>query len=257
VVTETWGAGPDLVLLHGWGLHRGIWGRAAQLLAADFRVHLVDLPGHGEASHTRMDADLTRVAEAVARAVPPAAAWLGWSMGGLVTIEALLAGLGEVSAAVLVAANPSYVRRAHWPQGVEEAVFIDFARRLKMDFQGTLDRFLMLETLGSDADGSSLRALRAALHAGPMPDAHTLQAGLRILRDSDYSDRLAEIRQPVLCLAGGRDRLVPAAALQRAAATIPGGQFRKISGAGHAPFIGHGEVFVSEVTHFLGRGAPA
>ena len=41
------GAGPDLVLLHGWAMHSGIWRDVRERLARHFRLHLVDLPGHG------------------------------------------------------------------------------------------------------------------------------------------------------------------------------------------------------------------
>jgi len=44
---ETFGSGPDLVLLHGWGMHGGVWGDFALRLAERYRVHVIDLPGHG------------------------------------------------------------------------------------------------------------------------------------------------------------------------------------------------------------------
>ena len=44
---ESRGAGPDLVLLHGWAMHGGIWGDAGEQLGRRFRLHLVDLLGHG------------------------------------------------------------------------------------------------------------------------------------------------------------------------------------------------------------------
>ena len=44
---ETSGCGPDLVLLHGWGVTGAAWGQTTTLLAKKFRVHSVDLPGHG------------------------------------------------------------------------------------------------------------------------------------------------------------------------------------------------------------------
>ena len=47
VYVETLGEGPDLVLLHGWAMHSGIWGSVRSQLAQYFRLHLVDLPGHG------------------------------------------------------------------------------------------------------------------------------------------------------------------------------------------------------------------
>ncbi|ORM63119.1 hypothetical protein HA44_22820 [Mixta gaviniae] len=37
----------DLVLLHGWGLNAEVWRCIAEPLSAQFRLHLVDLPGFG------------------------------------------------------------------------------------------------------------------------------------------------------------------------------------------------------------------
>lgn len=44
---ETLGSGAPLVLLHGWGMHGGIWSDLAAELAEHHQVHCVDLPGHG------------------------------------------------------------------------------------------------------------------------------------------------------------------------------------------------------------------
>jgi len=252
-VIQVTGDGPDLVMLHGWGMHRGVWRQAASELAKRFRLHLVDFPGHGEAAAERLDSDLAELATAVAKQVPPAA-WLGWSMGGLVTLQALLDHPGRISRAVLVATNPSFVIRPHWQQGVEEGVFLAFARQLGEDFTGTLNRFLVLETLGSDTARESLRELRRELHAGRMPDANALAAGLAILRETDFSRLLDRLDTPTLWLAGGRDRLVPAAAMRHAAGIAPMARYHCVRGAGHAPFIGHQGAFIDTVVGFLEEG---
>ena len=44
---EIVGDGPPLVLLHGWGLHGGVFAPLVDRLSDRFRMHLVDLPGHG------------------------------------------------------------------------------------------------------------------------------------------------------------------------------------------------------------------
>ena len=44
---EATGQGPPLVLLHGWAMHSEMWGPLLPRLARRFRVHAVDLPGHG------------------------------------------------------------------------------------------------------------------------------------------------------------------------------------------------------------------
>ena len=74
---ERLGSGPELVLVHGWGLHGGIWAELAQRLAQRFRVTVVDLPGHGRSSSaTRMD--IGGIADELATLVEQPALWLGW-----------------------------------------------------------------------------------------------------------------------------------------------------------------------------------
>ncbi|MBL8094099.1 MAG: alpha/beta hydrolase [Anaerolineales bacterium] len=43
------GAGPDLLLLHGWASSRHLWKRLIPTLAASFRCWSIDLPGFGSA----------------------------------------------------------------------------------------------------------------------------------------------------------------------------------------------------------------
>ena len=105
---EVTGSGPDLVLVHGWGMHRGVWGHAARDLALNYRLHLVDLPGHGTACGEILDDDLSGLASGIMERVPEAC-WMGWSMGGLITLQALIEHSAHVRSAVLVACNPSFV----------------------------------------------------------------------------------------------------------------------------------------------------
>ena len=49
VVTESWGDGPPVYLMHGWGGYRGqLSAFVAPLTEAGFRVVALDAPGHGE-----------------------------------------------------------------------------------------------------------------------------------------------------------------------------------------------------------------
>ncbi|MHB8535916.1 MAG: alpha/beta fold hydrolase, partial [Sulfuricaulis sp.] len=50
---ERSGHGPDVVLVHGWGLHGGVWADIARGLSKDFRVTVPDLPGHGRSRACR------------------------------------------------------------------------------------------------------------------------------------------------------------------------------------------------------------
>ncbi len=54
VITECWGAGPTVYLMHGWGGYRGQFGAFVEpLISAGFRVVAVDALGHGESGPGR------------------------------------------------------------------------------------------------------------------------------------------------------------------------------------------------------------
>ena len=80
---ETSGSGPDLVLLHGWGLHSGAWAEVLPMLAARFRVHAFDLPGHGHSADVEAG-PFDEATDRLAAQVPVGATVCGWSLGGLV-----------------------------------------------------------------------------------------------------------------------------------------------------------------------------
>jgi pimeloyl-[acyl-carrier protein] methyl ester esterase len=81
------GTGPDLVLLHGWALHGGMWGPWLDDLERHVRLHVLDLPGHGHSPWPPGAHDLGDLAAAVFPHVPSGAAVLGWSLGGMLALE--------------------------------------------------------------------------------------------------------------------------------------------------------------------------
>jgi pimeloyl-[acyl-carrier protein] methyl ester esterase len=239
---ETRGAGPDLVLIHGWGLDGAVWGPLAERLAVRRRLWIVDLPGHGRSPPGAGGFTLESTARAVAQAVPAGAAWLGWSLGALVAMAAALA--RAPARLVLVGATPRFTLAPDWPHGVEPAVLEAFAADLAHDPEATLQRFLALQTRGAEGARATLRALRAGSLRRGAPHPQALRGGLDVLRTCDLRTRLAELVVPVTAIAGERDTLVPAAASAALAAAVPHGRCTVIPGAGHVPFLSHPGAFV-------------
>jgi pimeloyl-[acyl-carrier protein] methyl ester esterase len=250
---ETLGAGRDLVLIHGWAMHSGIFAPLTRLLSTQFRVHLVDLPGHGASGAA--DACEPRACAASLAASLPRAIWIGWSLGGIVALHVALTYADKVCGIVQIAASPRFVLGPDWPHGVAREVFTQFGAGLQHDYRGTIERFLALEALGSDHAQAELRELRAHVFERGEPSLAALQDGLRVLDGTDLRARLPELTVPSLWLGGRRDRLVPAAAMRWAAAQSPQGRFVEFS-SGHAPFIGHAEGVAAQITQFAGTLAP-
>ena len=254
--TETAGNGPDLVLIHGWGLHSGIWDGFAPLLETSFRVTRVDLPGHGR-SDWQGETSLDEWVDAVLAAVPIPAVWLGWSLGGLVAMRAALMAPGHVAALVTLASSPCFVRRSGWQSAMLPALLETFSAELQQDYAGTLNRFLSLQVRGSEHASNVLKTLRSTLLAHGEPDAAGLSAGLEMLRTTDLRNGLGEIACRTLLLMGERDTLVPQSAGSETAALLAEAQLAVIEGAGHAPFLAAPERVAERIKIFrFGNSAP-
>lgn len=248
---EQSGLGPDLVLLHGWGLHGSVFAALAEQLAPRYRVTLIDLPGHGRSPPPIHDFDLAAVTETIAAAAPPRAIWLGWSLGGMIAAHMALSAPARVDKLILVASSPRFVTAPDWPHAMDPAILAGFARALEQDYRATLERFLSLQvTTGSTEGRETLRGLRAAL-LQYTPALPALRAGLEILRGADLRPQLAALSRPTQLILGGRDMLVPVsvgAALRQRAPAI---QIDVLSDAGHAPFLSHPQEFLATLTEFL------
>lgn len=247
---EVRGQGPDLVLLHGWAMHGGVFAPLIDALTADWTLHIVDLPGHGLSPRGAGRFTLEACARELVLRTPPAL-WLGWSLGGSLALHAAIDFPGQVRGLVLLASTPSFVRRADWLHGVEAAVFRRFADDLERDWQTTLERFLALEVHGSERAREELRWLRSAVGARGAPETEALQAGLDILDRCDLRRELTMLDLPTLWLGGSRDRLVPAAALHAAAQLQPGARAEIIAGGGHAPFLGQRDAVLAALGRYV------
>ncbi|MGH8041934.1 MAG: pimeloyl-ACP methyl ester esterase BioH [Rudaea sp.] len=247
---ETLGKGPDLVLIHGWAMHGGVFAPLTRLLRERFRLHIVDLPGHGYSRDDATTLDPAQCAQHLL-AVLPRAVWLGWSFGGLIALHAALAQPGAVRGLAVIAASPCFVTASDWPHGVAVATFAGFDAGLRRDYRATINRFLALETMGSDGALAELRELRAHVFERGEPALVALEQGLRVLETADLRMRLPQLAMPSLWIAGRRDRLVPAAALRWATRHCPQSHFVEIA-SGHAPFVAHAAETAKSLIDFTG-----
>lgn len=253
---QTIGAGDrHLVMLHGWGLNAQVWQRVTARLAPHFRLHLVDLPGYGQ-SQGFGPLSLADMAERVLVQAPQRAVWLGWSLGGLVASQIALNAPERAAALVSVASSPCFGERDGWP-GIKPAVLSGFQQQLSEDFQRTVERFLALQTLGTDSARQDARQLKAAVAGQPMPTVDVLNGGLEILRQADLRRPLAELAVPMLRLYGALDGLVPRRVAKLLDEQWPHTASVVIPKAAHAPFISHPEAFVAAVLGFVDSAIPA
>ena len=250
---ESVGDGPPLVLLHGWGMHGGLWGSLPARLATRHRVHVVDLPGHGHSTDP-IAHELAGMVDAIATGLPAQdapLAVLGWSLGAMIAMQWAVQSPDRVSRVVLTGATPRFVRGPDWLHGMDETSLLRFGDELVIAYRLTLQRFLSLQLAGSEHARTTLAAMRHALFARGDPPQEALRAGLAILRTTDLRPFVGCIHQPCLVIAGDRDTLTPPGASRWLGEHLPHATLRVIPGAAHVPFLSHPEVFAATVASFL------
>jgi pimeloyl-[acyl-carrier protein] methyl ester esterase len=253
---ETTGSGPNLVLLHGWGMSGAVWQPIVKRLSKIFSLHIVDLPGMG-LSRPSEPYHLHIIAEKVAEMLPAHADIVGWSWGGQVAMRIAIDQPDAVRRLVLVGSTPCFVNKDSdraqqaWNAGIAPEIFKRFATSMDTDYHKTLTQFLTLQCMGDNSARMMIRLLRKKLEERPAPTTQTLQRALDILLETDLRSEIERLRKPTLLVHGDRDTLAPVQAAHWMMQNLPVGFLRVMAGASHAPFLSHQEQFVEALVQFL------
>jgi 3-oxoadipate enol-lactonase len=210
------GAGPAVVLVHGFGGAAANWRLIAPALALEHRVLVPELPGHGGSSPLPAAPTLDPYADAVfavleAEAALPAA-WVGHSLGALVGLRAAIRRPEAVTGIVLAAGagissalpvSRAVVRLLGVVQPGKRVA--PHRRRLARSRWG---RTLAFGWWGVADPARFEPEMAEAFLAGPAEHTDTASAG-KALVDSDPRCELGLVRSPCLCLWGANDNWVP------------------------------------------------
>lgn len=251
------GQGPNLVLLHGWGLHGGIWETVLPSLEAQYTVHNIDMPGFGRSvemlESTNLRYDLDFLLDNIGPILPEQCHLMGWSLGGAVATALALRYPDKVSKLVTVASSPCFVTNPEWPYAMDKIVLEQFIGYLKKDFRGTLIKFLSIQTMGSPTQKKDVAQLKETVFGLGMPAEKALKGGLDTLNDVNLLADLKSLSMPLLRLYGKLDTLVPVKSVELITSYAPNSEHRIYNKSGHAPFLSQTDDFTIDVLDFLNR----
>lgn len=248
---EQVGSGPDLVLLHGWGVHGGIFESLYPALSQHFRITNIDLPGFGRSPMPNDDYTIEMMAQQLLKVIPEKAHYLGWSMGGLLATYLACHHPERVNKLITVGSNPHFLVRDDWPYAMQPKVMENFVTLLEEDYETTLIRFLVIQTLGSETQKQDVQKLKETVFVHGRPAKKALRGGLNVLKQVDLRQQVGELSHSILRIYGRLDSLVPVKAADKISALMPNSEqliFRKAS---HAPFLSHQSEFCDAVISFL------
>ncbi|MEC6883286.1 pimeloyl-ACP methyl ester esterase BioH [Photobacterium piscicola] len=243
------GQGPDLVLIHGWGMNTGVWQDVIPQLSQHYCVHWCDLPGYGD-NAAIVAPSLTDIVNVLLAQAPTHAVWLGWSLGGIIASQVALTAPQRVTQLITVASSPCFMSRTDWT-GIQPRVLANFQTQLVTDFTLTIERFLVLQALGSQTAKEDIRQLKAAVLSRPQPQLAALTLGLELLENIDLRQSLTALSQPWLRVYGRLDALVPIKTESQLSVLYPQSQRYVFANASHAPFISHLDEFITVIKTFI------
>ena len=247
---------PVLTLVHGWGMHRGVWSPCLDALQKVAEVRLADLPGYAGTP----DAGTSFIDTARALVEPIAGAatghneritLCGWSLGALLAMQAALLAPGRVAKLILIAATPRFTQQADWPDAQPASLLDGFVAAVADDREATLQRFAALFNQGDTRARTIRRDIAHHVLSSPSPTTATLLTGLDWLRHSDLRQDVSTISCPVLLIHGEHDPLMPPEAARWMKEKLPRARLEVFPDAAHAPFLNDSERFTRLVDDFL------
>lgn len=195
----------QVVLLHGWATHAGIWQRVESDIEVDTLA--LDFPGYGALSQQQCPQKLDDLVEHSLARAPVSAIWAGWSLGGIVAMRAAILAPERVKALFLVCSTPKFVNSPDWQWGTDIEMFENFVEGLNQDYKRNLRRFLLLQAGDSRLARQLSKPITEIIGESAQPSATTLLNGLDILRHADLRNQLDQIKVPVFLFSGQLDRI--------------------------------------------------
>ncbi|MBQ0983765.1 alpha/beta hydrolase [Streptomyces sp. F63] len=242
---------PVVVLAHGWGGSRRIWGPVTdRLLRRGFPVVSYDLRGHGSSTvgaagvtAAAMAADLA----AVVRHAGGAPLVVGHSGGGFAALAmAAVPGPGVRPVGLVLVASAAYDQDTTEKEArMMGAPLFSWALR-----RPGLGRTLLNQMTGTSL-APRLREVNRQVFAGTAPEVRA--ACFRSSRGMDLRAALAGARLPAAVLTGGADRVVRPELGRDLAATLPDAEFTPLDGAGHVLPLEHPDAVAESVTRTAAR----
>jgi len=252
---ENIGQGQDLVLLHGWAMHGGVFDSLVKKLIPNYRVHIVDLPGFGNSREDDGVYKLDEVTDILISELNKLeiknSILIGWSLGGLIAQNICVRDSKLVSKLVLIASIPKFIFSEDWGNGIDESLLSVFHISMQDDYRKTVLRFLSLQVLGDELAMLQLRLLRQEIFTRGEPNIDALKSGLNILQQSDLRPIVGKITQPCLFVAGTQDQIVKLEAVKDSVALFLNARYEIIEQSAHGLFLSHEPQFLNILNKFL------
>ena len=249
------GTGPTVALIHGLGMHRGMWVWQVPALTSRFTVLTYDLLGHGKSQNPPKNCSLSNFSDQL-NALCDAldlddVAVAGFSLGGMIARDFALRHPDRVRAlAILHSAHDRTPEQ-------RAAIMIRVRQAAETGPSATVDDALE-RWFGDEFRAANPDVMDMVRDAVLANDSDVYPSIYRLLAEGDkeLANTIAAIQCPTLVMTGSEDHGNSPEMSRRMAAQIPGAQCIILPGLRHMALAEAPEVFNPPLVSFLDSTAP-
>ncbi|MEO1041137.1 MAG: alpha/beta hydrolase [Pseudomonadota bacterium] len=250
-----------IVFHHGWPLSSDDWdSQMLFFLEKGYRVIAMDRRGHGRSDQTYSGNDMDTYAKDVYDVVEALdlknAVHIGHSTGGgVVARYVAISAPGRVSKAVLLGAvTPIMAQTESNPEGIPVDVFDGFREAL---VNNRAQFFLDIPSgpfYGFNREGAEVSEglIRNWWRQGMNGGAKAQYDSIKAFSETDFTEDLKSIEQPVLVMHGEDDQIVPVDNTAREAIKLlQNGEIITYEGLSHGLFATHPDIVNADLLRFI------
>lgn len=243
------GEGRPVIFIHGLAEDGGSWAGVVERLSRGIRAHVIDLRGHGGSTAGEGDGTVSQLAgdlTAYLDTVTGPAVCVGFSLGGVVVLEAALQRPDLVQGAIVIGTSSKVGRAA--------ATF--FEERIE---QALTDPAGFRQALAGDTDAQVVRnrddvaaiAARRIAAVGDGAGYVNAARAMVALAGAPLTERLRDVRVPVHIIQGENDAFCPLKAAEILREAMPDAGYAVIPEAGHLIALDQPDLLAGELSRVL------
>lgn len=248
------GAGPPILLVHGWAANSGFFDGLRTTLSRTHRILTPTLRGHPGSDAGAAPLTIQTLADDIAQFVDAlglvSLTAIGWSMGAMVLWEAAPKLGARLRGIVVEEMGPRLVNDATWRNGISGDYCADDVDatldEIKAGWPAYVARFAP-RMFAPGADPAVVTWTAAEMSRAD-PDA--MASFWSSMAKQDFRATLARIATPMLVIGGAQSQVYPDGATAFVAHTAPHAERIVISGAGHVPHLEAQSTFIEHIEGF-------
>ena len=244
------GKGEPVVLIHGWGMSGMVWEDLAELMRANYKVFIVDLPGMGN-SRLIKTYKFKNLIKEIHKHIPTKVTMIGWSLGGQIAMQYALEYPSNINTLICISTTPSFIRRSGWQYGMEKNIFMNFKKELKNNWKKTLKNFFILQLIKNNDQKKILKRFVNNFIYDKPPTKQGLEKLLNILENNDLRNGIKKLKVPTLIVTGKKDVLCDYQASMWMHSEIIDSKLFIFESEGHIPFITNKKKFFQIIHKFI------